>query len=348
MANGGGGALEAQQRIAADIPYKNIALENPADRFLNAWSMATQLKLKKSEIEGKMQALAERNRQLEMTGDLREREFSLRAMMDQSKMQHMGDMYDLATQRLELDSTRATNTAENQRQRNEIAMDAFDLRKNQDERRINAQGGMASLEAQLSSEGLTPGTREYQKALVERATPYLRDLPTSESNAWLRQLYNNSNTASERETRQLQMKQEMMRRDIGSTLFGNPAVQDLSPLLHPEDLPDEKVATPGIPWHFWETTPPKTTGRKLLISVDAAGRPIQKAVSMADLTRARKQYEDVMKEQGEIAPKINDPDLGVYAKPASTLRDRALRVRENPGASAEAKAAAEQYLNNNP
>lgn len=51
MANGGGGALEAQQQIAASIPYRNIAQRNPAEQFLSAFYTARQVNAQRQRLE---------------------------------------------------------------------------------------------------------------------------------------------------------------------------------------------------------------------------------------------------------------------------------------------------------
>lgn len=53
MANGGG-ALEAQQQIAASIPYRNLSLQNPAEKFLSAFFTAAQVGNQRRRLEETM------------------------------------------------------------------------------------------------------------------------------------------------------------------------------------------------------------------------------------------------------------------------------------------------------
>jgi hypothetical protein len=354
MANGGGGALEAQQRIGAEIPYKNIALGNPADKFLNAWSMATQLRLKKSEIEGKMQALAERNRQLELSDDLKEKGFALREMMNQNAKAHQDQMYDLALRKFDLDSTVKDATMRDQQAKIDIQKERAetdkansDLRYQKYEDLINAQGDLATLDAELEAEGLKKGTVTYQSEWIKRAGPALKKLPSAEHDRQWKLHLESSNADSDRESRIQERLEDSTRKNIGATLFGNAGITDFSFLDDPKSLPDERVATGA---HWWQWTSPSTTpsGKKLVSSVDAAGRPVQKAVTLAEITKARKLYQDTFKDRSLIASKVDDPSVGVYATKAKNLKEQAQRLREDPGASPVAKAAAEKYLRENP
>lgn len=65
MPNGAIGALEAQQRIGAEIPYKNIAA-NPLSGFLNAVALGVEMNRKRQDMETKMARLAMENEKINL------------------------------------------------------------------------------------------------------------------------------------------------------------------------------------------------------------------------------------------------------------------------------------------
>lgn len=86
MANGGGGALEAQQQIGASIPYKNIAVaEHGLDRFLNAFQIGVNINRQRLAYERMLNQMQMENEKINMQREAL-----------QSRTEHMGVMEQLA------------------------------------------------------------------------------------------------------------------------------------------------------------------------------------------------------------------------------------------------------------
>lgn len=92
-------AVEAQQTFAANEPYKNIALGNPAQTALNAWALASSIKLKRLEYQGKLEQLQNQNDMM-----------NLRLQGMQNREQSRESYLDLATKKFQWDQEKFNQT----------------------------------------------------------------------------------------------------------------------------------------------------------------------------------------------------------------------------------------------
>lgn len=69
------GALAQQQGIAAQIPYKNILLPNPATQFLNAFQLGVEINRKRQMMEKQMEQLVLQNERLNLQDQWKSKEF---------------------------------------------------------------------------------------------------------------------------------------------------------------------------------------------------------------------------------------------------------------------------------
>ena len=295
-----GGALEAAQQAAGEVVYKNMAAVTPAENLLNSWATATQLKLKKQEIMGKMSALETRNRQLEFMDQLREKQYAQRAYMDQARLNLAEGKADFANQ------TRLAQLGL-EGQRLDIAQGHLNLAAERQQGQDEATATMVNAEAQLASEGIYPGDKRFISRYNELVGSAIGKAPHQLVNSVLKTTYTNSNQASYQRLRNQELSEKMFRERFGSDVYGNPAIQDTSYLNQPwESLPDETKVT-GT-WPFRSTVP---TGRKQLPSVDPSGRTIQKPITIQQFNDFKKQWSDLQKQRGEIGTPVDAPELGV-------------------------------------
>ena len=74
---GGEGALEAQQQIAARIPYENIAV-SPANKILNAFALGVEMNRRRAQMEQQMERLVLQQQKMEQDRTLKEQEMGLK------------------------------------------------------------------------------------------------------------------------------------------------------------------------------------------------------------------------------------------------------------------------------
>lgn len=84
----GEGALTQQQGIAAQIPYKNILLPNPATQFLNAFALGVEVNRKRQAMEHQLQQLVLQNERLQFQDQWKNQQFDL-------QREHYQNMYDI-------------------------------------------------------------------------------------------------------------------------------------------------------------------------------------------------------------------------------------------------------------
>ena len=209
----GEGLLGQQLSAATQIPYENIkSNQTSLEMGLNAWSMATQIKLKRNELEGRMAQLAEKNRQLEMKGELDEKKYQLTALMDHAKMSHMGDMYELQAERIG------------------TANDSLQFRKDIAEKREEHTQGLYNYIASIDSE---KGTPQWEKDITKGFAMF-PDVPASRANIIARQVWGQHQDAFDSKIKALDAEEKNIRHDLSYDLFGVGNKGDVAVLETPE------------------------------------------------------------------------------------------------------------------
>lgn len=209
----GEGLLGQQLSAATQIPYENIkSNQTSLEMGLNAWSTATQIKLKRNELEGRMAQLAEKNRQLEMKGELDQKKYELTAMMDHAKMSHMGDMYELQAERIG------------------TANDALQFRKDVSEKREEHTQGLYNYIASIDSE---KGTPQWEKDITKGFAMF-PDVPASRANIIARQVWGQHQDAYDSKTKALDAEEKNIRHSLSNDLFGTGNKGDVAVLETPE------------------------------------------------------------------------------------------------------------------
>lgn len=102
----GGGALEAQQQIAAGIPYRNIAQRNPAEQFLSAFFTAHQINARRQQLENQLLKMDMDSRFKEQEYERRVAQMNMTAVLQTAehnrKMQGMEDAMERAAAGLQM------------------------------------------------------------------------------------------------------------------------------------------------------------------------------------------------------------------------------------------------------
>lgn len=117
------GALAQQQGIAAQIPYKNILLPNPATQFLNAFQLGVEINRKRQMMEKQMEQLVLQNERLNLQDQWKNTEFDLkRTAMENAAALH-GQQLGLQEQRIGLATDKINRAAEEHSRNLELAGD---------------------------------------------------------------------------------------------------------------------------------------------------------------------------------------------------------------------------------
>ena len=207
-----GESLVGQQLAAANrIPYENIkANQTGIEMAVNAFQVAQGVKLKRMELEGKMQALVQRNRQMEGAMELNEKKYALSAMMDQAKIGHMGDMYDLAVMR--------AGTAE----------DAFNLKQDQARKREN---DTSRFYQDMST--VSPDDPDFESKVSQIMATH-PNIPASRANIIARQAWGQHANVYDAKTKALDAEEKNIRHSLSYDLFGVGNKGDVAVLETPE------------------------------------------------------------------------------------------------------------------
>ncbi len=275
--------LDQQQAIAAKIPYENIALGNPVDRFLNAWQISSRIKEQRQAVEGKLMALQMHNQQLENNAELNQAKFGLSVMSEQQRAQHAQDTLGLAVQGMGLKQA------------------AFDLNTQKYQDKIEGTTSVLNAEAKLAEQGIMPGDPRYPAELLKEHADMAGKAPTSLLNSVQRTAFLNHNSAIQQQERANNAKMNQLGEDVGREIFGNKNKQDLRPILNYETLPDETTGGGIFPW----SDTAKKTGNKL---VPGATEP----VSSQKLAEFNSRYKQIVDERNKLAMPVTAPSLGVY------------------------------------
>lgn len=283
-------ALTQQQRISADIPYKNLALANPAETFLNAWATTTNIKLKQKEFEGRMAQLAARNRALELDSQLDKAKFGLAMEKMELDYGHKATMADIARGRME-------NSAQYNAERLDLAE-----RRYQDS--MDGKGGILRVQNQLDAEGIRPGDPRYRQRvnqLMEQVAPLV---PNTVFKSTMASFYKADDDAIKNVTTTTLQDEKDFINNIGRKYYsGNTLQQNLDIIEHPEKLPREKTG-----WGFWQ----KETG-DVVIEDPTTGE--KKTHSMRELVEDRRRWHEIQDRKRKLPGR---PD---YPKPVPMLPD---------------------------
>jgi hypothetical protein len=278
--------LNQQQGIAAGIPYKNIALGNPAETFLNAWALSTGIKLKKDELQGKMQALALKNAQLEADGELREKKYALDLTKAQLTAAHQGNMYDLAVQR-------ANNDAYYKDQTSQLAYQKYnDL--------LDGQTSLLQLRADASAKNLRPGDPGYHDFMVNGANTLRGKLPASVLNKFNTDVDKDETAGIELRQKALASREKEFMHRYSNTVYGTQANTDLRPITQMETQTQPEYA-PRSWSDAFHGVPAKPTDKRIITIKDQQGKVIGTSkVATQQLTDFAKEYQSIQQEKASI------------------------------------------------
>ncbi len=216
----GEGLLGQQLSAATQIPYENIkSNQTSLEMGINAWSTATQIKLKRQELEGRMQALVEKNRQMELMGELREKEMGIRMGIAQ---QNAGFKEQSAARAWEMMGLR-----EQEFRSREAGQD---FKQDQVLKREHDTQGLYHDIYNINAE---KGTPEWEKQATEIFSRY-PDVPASRANIIARQVWGQHQSAYDSKTKALDAEEKNIRHSLSYDLFGVGNKGDVAVLETPE------------------------------------------------------------------------------------------------------------------
>jgi hypothetical protein len=328
-----GSALEAQQQIAAGIPYKNIALENPIQKMLGAAYITSEMSRRKLQLENAFQMQA-----LKMEGM-------------QQKMELDRDRFGQAQERMQWDKDKFYQNAEINRVLHEDQMargwaaiknaqDLGEIRREREnrfaEKQIDAAEGASGALSAISNMESAPGTPPYEPELLKVTSPFAAKNPAAVTQI-VSNFLNRSNSTRDHNQRAIEAEEKRLNDDVGRILGGgNTLEQNLQWILHPESLQD---ATAGG-W-FGTSLGATKTGKKTI--TNSAG--VSQDVDLSDIKDLQRRYLDIQQARGNLAAPINRPDIGVYSHgPDPSMEEKAKRVLMDINSSDVAKAAAHKIL----
>ena len=210
--------LTAAQAEANQIPYKNIALGNPAETFLNAWSVATGLKLKQQEFEGKMSALQQKNAQIEADSAMKDKLNEMKLMQMQQGMGMKEAAIGLREGKLQLDT------------------DVFNQKVGDRKAMHDSVSGISRDFANLDVSPTDPNFMAKVDEIL--GNPDYQYAPPSfysqQRNIKSRQQQNAVNNARQG----IKSEAASWQHVVSNQLWGNQMNTDTNPVLHPEQYPD--------------------------------------------------------------------------------------------------------------
>ena len=209
-----GESLVGQQLAAANrIPYENIkANQTGIEMAMNAFQVAQGVKLKRMELEGKMQSLVEKNRQMELMGELREKEFGLRLATAQQTADFKSGAADRAWQVLG------------------IRKEAQDYKEQRDTDKNTDTMGLFQDIGSITSE---KGTPEWEKDVTKVFATH-PNVPASSRNVIARQVWGQHQNAYDTKIKALDAEEKNIRHGLSYDLFGVGNKGDVAVLETPE------------------------------------------------------------------------------------------------------------------
>lgn len=306
MANGGGGALEAQQQIAASIPYRNLAQRNPAEQFLSAFFTASQ-------VGNQRRRLEEQLMKMDLDAKFKEQAHEL-------GVARLETMAALQT----AEHNRKMQGMENEMTRFGIAMDAKNNVQDWRERRDQeTMEGTSALISSLHSMKSKPGDPDYYEELSHiAANPSVaRALNTPLGRQLVKTQKEDHNLAVKR----LIDANNASRRGFDTEVANTFGRLNYDMFIHPDWWIDTKDETTGKPMKAFRWKMPNE-------NID---RWITQPPEVVD--KYTKKYREIVSHASSIPPQINDDE--VRAAPAgsqtSGLSPQDARMldwaRKNPG-----------------
>lgn len=275
--------LTAAQAEANQIPYKNIALGNPAETFLNAWALTTNIKQKEEEYKGKLMMQYQKMQQLEADSQAKDRINELKLMQMNQGIGMREAALGLRAGKLELDQN------------------IFDQKVGDRKAMHDSVSGIARDFANLTTKPTDPTFMSDVDAIL--GNPDYQYAPASfysqQRNIKSRQQQNAINNARQG----IKSEAAAWQHTVSNQLWGNLMNTDTNPILHPEQYPDvpgeltpEQKAkmTWQQKWGFSKAPEAPPTGMKQIqqyVNGKPAGKPRQ--VSTQWLTDQAKKYQEI-------------------------------------------------------
>jgi hypothetical protein len=301
-----GASLAQQQAIAAEIPYKNIAInEGALKNAMNAFYIGTEINRRKQQLENQLTIAA------------------MKAQQQQGMMAIREQQFGLALQKADWQRDKDLQTMEMARDRMGLGQQALDIRQaifdRETQKRSDEGAAVEKLyqnEAEMAQSGIIPGTENYETQLFNSMPP---NLPASLRNNYLKTRLTENVNRVNNVTKENTIAMDSFAKRVGREVFGTPTIQDFTILKDPDSLPSK--------WTQEGTWPFKTTKIdpkiKLVPSYDPGGNVTTKDVPLSTLKSFQKEYEDLLEQKKHIPVLHDHPDLGVSAKPRN-LRAEAL------------------------
>ena len=216
-----GDSLIGQQLSAAtQIPYENIKINQTGiEMAMNAFQVAQQIKLKRSELEGKMQDLVFKNRKLELDNDYRDKVMGIRLATEQ---QNAGFKEQSAARAWEIMGLREQEFRSRQA--------GQDFKQDQVLKREHDTQGLYHDIYNIDAE---KGTPEWEKQATDIFSRY-PDVPASKANVIARQVWGQHQNAYDSKMKAVDAEEKNIRHSLSYDLFGVGNKGDVAVLETPE------------------------------------------------------------------------------------------------------------------
>src|SRR5262245_554738 len=176
--------MAASEIVPPGWPDLTAGAPNIPAAFTTGFQAAANVNLRQQQLENQLVQYSLRNQQLEHSRE-----------MDALR-------YDLASDRLRIESGLREKALQQQAGRYEDLADfasrRMDLAEKKDKDRSAAFAGLTQIESELMEEGMTPGTNAFTTEALRRANQrgVSQNLPSTSYNAWHRGLLSNQNANS--------------------------------------------------------------------------------------------------------------------------------------------------------
>lgn len=307
MANGGGAALEAQQRIGAEIPYKNAELAvsgavHAGQAMLSAYHTASQVKLAKSRLE---QALMRMDMDMRFKEQNYERQVAAMNMNYALREQAHGDTMRRMEDQLMLGAWRNARQDQTEQWKQ-------DQQTRKEESLTNFAGQMATLP--------DPSDPTYESSVWERIHNNALGANTPVGRAMATKAFGDRNNKARMAASQWNADFNAWYKNYKAT-YGQ---SDLNPLLNPEILKPQLVDKSG---NFVGLTEEgkipegaKYTGKRYYEVPDPSDplrkRTIPVTLPEKTITQITREYKDLMARKQKLPTQVNNEYVTAY--PAGT------------------------------
>jgi hypothetical protein len=292
----GEGALVAQQRAAAEEPYKNIALGNPAEKFLNAWTLASSVKDKQRQLQQQMMALQQRNAEFEYGMQFDKQKFAFDQMKFQTDTKLEQERLGISAGELAL-----------RKKAGELANQKYEDRQSGTE-------AILDIDPQLAAEGITPEDPRYWSEGNRLANlAAAKGAPASVINRWKATAAASVNNAATRITKNNEASYNYLMKDMGNKVFGTEKATDLDPVLNYQDTTKYPEEYKHQSWHDWYyNKPAEKTGYQLIPQTIGGKKLPPRRVKTTDLADLNQRYQTVMENFTKVPSPIHDPNENLY------------------------------------